>query len=41
MMGNSPRQPIGNLSALEKALSRKQKPMKPVKAMPNKVSGKK
>lgn len=28
MMGNSPKQPMGKLSVLERALAKKQKPMK-------------
>jgi len=40
MMGNSPKQPTGKLSVLEQALSKKMSPMKTVKAMPRKVSGK-
>lgn len=42
MMGNAPAGPaVGSLSVLERALSKKQAPMKTVKAMPRKVSGKK
>lgn len=42
MQGNAPTPTaIGNLSILERSLAKKQAPMKTVKAMPRKVSGKK